>query len=67
MPGLRSENGEAMKGCGNREPIDLENQLPLFRQAETARDQSEPDTLDKLKPGAVWNGKIWVSDDDVGF
>ncbi len=49
------------------------SQIGLFEQvkAENQQDEKPPtaeiETADKPKPGAEWNGKIWVSDDDVGF
>ena len=40
-------------------------QLQLF--TESTVDPIEPEPPDHPKPGAVWNGKIWVSDNDLAF
>ncbi len=35
--------------------------------AERDQIKAELYALDNPKPGATWNGKIWVSDDDLPF
>lgn len=44
-------------------------QPTLFEQAQAEGEPPEPerDSPDKPKPGAFWNGHIWVSDDDLPF
>ena len=40
-------------------------QLQLFTESTVEPIEREPDSPDKPKPGAIWNGKIWASDDDL--
>ncbi len=40
----------------------LAQQLNLFEAREAKIEQDTPD-----KPGAIWNGRIWVTDDDIPF
>lgn len=44
-------------------------QLELFEQDVLKGKRTEPDldSPDTPKPGAFWNGHIWVSDDDLPF
>jgi hypothetical protein len=57
------------------QPTQSAGQLGLFdrdfrsQPAEAESDSGrEPGALtDEPKPGAIWNGRIWVTDADVGF
>ncbi len=54
--------------CGRRIGVDsLSHQLTLFEESKSEQAELEQDAPDKPKPGAVWNGMIWVRDDDVPF
>lgn len=47
------------------ELMELETQLDLFAPGQSQGEQPEPDSRDEPKPGAFWNGKIWVTNDDL--
>ncbi len=58
-------NAESLAGgglFGEGDGRALAQQLNLFEAREAGLDQDAPN-----KPGAVWNGRIWASDDDVPF
>lgn len=49
------------------ELMELENQAGLIEQDQPEEQGTEHDSPDKPKPGAFWNGHIWVSDNDLAF
>jgi hypothetical protein len=54
--------------------MEPENQLDLFAPKQPEGEQPEPDEPEakpepdySKKPGAIWNGRIWATDDDLAF
>lgn len=47
--------------------MDTEKQFELFEQGETEQGEPVPEIDYSKRPGAVFNGKIWVSDEDLAF